>query len=69
MERQLVKSSAIHSVGYDINTEILEVELHDGSLYEYYKVSKRVYDDLMRASSKGEFFNEYIRNSYINKKL
>ncbi|ALG69308.1 KTSC domain-containing protein [Beggiatoa leptomitoformis] len=69
MHRQIISSSAILAISYDATTEILEVEFHDGTVYEYHKVSKGIYDDFMRASSKGTFFNDRIRDAYTNTRL
>lgn len=65
MERQAVSSSNISSVGYDTDSETLEVEfVKTGKLYEYYNVPQFEYDRLLDAPSIGIYFNANIRNSY-----
>lgn len=64
MIREPVASSNIESVGYDAPSETLEVEFHGGTIYQYYNVPEGLYDQLMAAPSKGQFFNTYIKNSY-----
>ena len=64
MDRSYVSSSNIASIGYDEGTDTLEVEFLNGSVYQYYNISKEMYDQLMRAGSKGQFFNAYIKNAY-----
>lgn len=65
MVRQAVSSSNLASVGYDPDSETLEVEfLKTGKVYEYYNVPQFMYDRLMAASSHGVFFNAEIKNSY-----
>lgn len=64
MQRDYVASSNISSIGYDSATEILEIEFQSGSVYQYYNVSSVIYDELMAASSKGQFFAYQIKNSY-----
>lgn len=64
MTRQLVSSSSIKSVGYDPDAKILEIELQRGGIYQYFEVPKRVYEDLINASSKGRYFTSYVRNEY-----
>lgn len=64
MERHIVSSSNIASIGYDQGTETLEVEFINGSVYQYYNVGQMIYDQMMEAPSKGRFLNMYIRNSY-----
>lgn len=64
MERYLVASSNIASIGYDESSQTLEVEFINGSIYQYYGVPQNMYDRLMEAGSKGKFLNTYIRNAY-----
>lgn len=65
MERQAVSSSNLASVGYDPNSETLEVEfVSTGKVYEYYNVPQFMFDRLMDASSIGKFFSAEIRNTY-----
>lgn len=64
MDRNYVSSSNIASIGYDEGADTLEVEFLNGSVYQYYNISKEMYDQLMQAGSKGQFFNAYIKNAY-----
>ena len=41
-----VESSHLVSMDYDSNTEILEIEFHDGSVYQYSKVPKSIWREL-----------------------
>ena len=61
MNRELVRSSNLKSVGYDPSNSILEVEFHGGRIYHYFKVPLEIYDALMKASSKGTFFDRKIK--------
>lgn len=61
---QNVSSTSLHSVGYDENTGTLEVKFVSGRVYQYYGVPPNMHGQLMRAPSKGQFFNTYIRRSY-----
>ena len=65
MERDLVNSSSIRSIGYDRSTDTLEVEFVNGSIYQYYDVPDNIYENFMVAPSKGQFFNTYVRNYYL----
>jgi hypothetical protein len=63
--RRPVESTLIRSIGYDLPSSILEVELFEGNrVYEYYDVPLSVYSRLMCAESKGIYFNEYIKDLY-----
>lgn len=64
MERYSVSSSNISSIGYELNSGTLEIEFTNGSIYQYYGVPENIYDSLMRESSKGKFFNIYIKNAF-----
>ena len=57
-----VDSSAIRAVGYDGCT--LTVEFHNGRIYDHPGVPYAVYAGLMRASSKGWYYNTHIRGRY-----
>ena len=69
MERNVVKSSNIKSVGYDEETEILEVEFKSGGLYQYKDVPKGIYDDFMSHESHGKYLAESIKNVYKFEKI
>ena len=64
MLKQSVGSTNLMSIGYDRETETLEVEFLNGRIYQYYGVPNNLHDQLMQAPSKGQFFNSYVRNSY-----
>lgn len=57
-----VKSSHIQSVGWDSQNKQMVVEWKHGTYA--YKTPKKVYDDLMKAESKGSFFNKNVRPNY-----
>jgi hypothetical protein len=62
-DRIRVKSSNIHSVGYDSQEMILQIQFLKGGVYKYYGVPETVFNALMRAESKGKFAR---RNIYYN---
>jgi hypothetical protein len=64
MEREPVSSSSLVSVGYDPNSETLEVEFIKSGIYQYYNVPQFLHERLMQAGSIGTFFNTEIRNCY-----
>lgn len=64
MIRKPVSSSNLKSVGYEEETQILEIEFNNGGVYRYFEVPKTVYFELMSASSHGKYFNQYIKNCY-----
>ncbi len=64
MERKAVESTTMKSVGYDPCAATLEIEFQSGTVYQYFHVPERVYQELMAADSKGEFFNKAIKGPY-----
>jgi len=64
MIREAVISSNIHSVGYDDEAQILEIEFHSGGIYQYYSVPRTIYGGLMNASSHGKYFHAYIKDVF-----
>jgi len=64
MDRILVQSSNIRSVGHDANSSTLEIEFNSGSVYQYLNVPESEYKNLMSASSKGRYLNRNIKGSY-----
>ena len=69
MEREPVSSSNLVSVGYDPNSETLEVEFKNTGLYQYYNVPLFMYERMMAADSIGRFFNAEIKNAYACSKV
>ena len=66
MKRQSVVSSNLASVGYDAVNEILEIEFNDGGVYQYFEVPENVYEELMSASSHGQYFDRNIKKAGYN---
>lgn len=69
MKRQPVISSNIQSIGYNVETMILEVEFNKNGIYQYYNVPQHVFGSFMNAPSKGRFFIRHIRDVYVFKKI
>ena len=69
MLRNSVKSSNLRSVGYDVYRQVLEVEFHSGSVYQYFNVPLGIYDGLMSASSHGRFHYHRIRDNYHYRRI
>ncbi|MEW6742535.1 MAG: KTSC domain-containing protein [Planctomycetota bacterium] len=64
MHRPPVRSSNIRSVGHDPASSSLQVEFHNGGIYQYSGVPETVYQGLMQASSKGIYFHNHIKDRY-----
>lgn len=64
MFRDPVDSSTIAAIGYDEESEVLEIEFVAGAVYRYLGVSTEVFDTFTKARSLGRFFNEHIKDAY-----
>lgn len=64
MQRKAVDSTTMRSVGYQAKSRILEIEFDSGMVYQYVGVPAKVYAQLLRAESKGRYFNGEIRDVY-----
>lgn len=62
--RSPLASSNIASVGYDKERMILEVEFHNGGVYQYFDVPERVYLELIKAPSHGAYYFNEVRGKY-----
>jgi len=69
MKPVTVRSSSLARVAYDGRRAILQVEFRDGTAYQYTGVPLGVYQDLLRADSKGANFNRRIRSLFPHKEL
>ena len=61
MDRTLIESTALTSVGYDDAAHVLEVEFVHGGVYRYLGVPRAVYDGLLSAESRGAYFDEHVK--------
>lgn len=65
MQRRATTSSAITEIGYE--NGVLEIKFVTGKTYRYFDVPELEYDRLMKAESKGAYFNANIRGQYKDK--
>ena len=64
IERQPVVSSDIASIGYDVSTEMLEIEFKATGVYRYFSVPQTVAGEFQRTPSPGKFFLQNIKGKY-----
>ncbi|HTO44428.1 MAG TPA: KTSC domain-containing protein [Burkholderiales bacterium] len=69
MERKKVNSSQIRSVGYDSATQMLEVELTDGTIWQYSKVPSEVHRRFMAAPTMISFYRDSIEDDYSRRRI
>ena len=61
MKTIAVDSTMLRTIGYDAERQLLQIEFHNRSVYQYFEVPATVYEELMQAPSKGAYFNQSIR--------
>jgi hypothetical protein len=69
MERKRVNSSKLRSVGYDEASQVLEVEMSNGQVYQYVGVYPEVYRRFMAAPNPTSFFDDKIDEEYTAKRV
>lgn len=69
MQRKRVNSSKIRSVGYDENSQTLEVELSNGQVTQYVKVYPEVYRQFMAAPNPTTFYDDKIAEDYTGRRV
>ncbi len=69
MERRKVSSSQIRSVGYDSGSQILEVEMSDGTVWQYSRVPSEVHRRLMAAPTIASYYRDNIEEEYARRRL
>lgn len=65
MQLKKVNSRDLLAVGYDAASLLFEVRFKISKrVYGFLNVPRKVYESFMQARSKGQYFNEHIKNRY-----
>ena len=64
-----VESSTLATIAYDRTRELLQLEFNSHALYLYFGVPATVHEALLRAPSKGSYFNHAIRGKFPYRRL
>lgn len=65
MDRDIVDSSMISSIGYEESSGTVEVEFRSsGQIWQYYDVPESTYYELRAAGSLGKAFNAMIKRQF-----
>ena len=67
--RTPIKSSQIYAIGYDQDSQTLEVEFPEGEIWQYQAVPSAVFQGFEMASSKGKYYSQKIKGKYTSRKL
>jgi len=69
MDRKRVNSSRLRSVGYDEKNQVLEIEMSNGQVWQYTKVSPEVYRRFMAAPNPTSYFDDKIAEEYSSRRV
>jgi hypothetical protein len=69
MERKKVNSDKIRSVGYEPGSQTLEVELSDGSIWQYTRVPSEVHRRFLAAPTMGSYYRDNIEEDYSRRRI
>ena len=65
MEREIINSEAIHSIGYDADNSILEIEFKKGGVvWQYMDFPEVLWYEFYHTESKGRYFHANIKGKY-----
>mgnify|MGYP003402989314 CR=1 FL=1 len=65
IETTPVNSSNLKAVGHDASTNTLQVDFHNGAIYQYHPFTAEGYKMLLEADSVGAFFNTQIKTNTL----
>jgi hypothetical protein len=69
MKYQAVKSSSIHSIGYEPETKTLGVTFHTGKTYHYDNVRADTHANMLASESIGKYFHSHVRPIFIGRQV
>jgi hypothetical protein len=64
MRSDAVESATLATVAYDTRNQVLQLEFRDRTIYQYFGIPAEVHEALLRAPSKGKYFNRAIRGQF-----
>lgn len=64
MNRTIIESSMIRSIGYDADNSTLEIEFNSGAIWQYFDFPESIWYEFEGADSQGKFFHREIKNQY-----
>lgn len=69
MDRLIVTSEVIYSIGYDAKKGDLEIKDKEGITLCYLGVPAKVYLDFMNSESVDTYFEKKIKNQFVFRKI
>jgi hypothetical protein len=69
MARVELQSTSLNAATYQGEYAFLELEFRNGAIYRYLGVPEQIYQELLSAESKGQYFHQHIRNRFPYTKI
>jgi len=66
---QPIQSELIYSVNYDAAAGMLTVVLYEDGVYDFADVPKEVYDGLLKAADRDQYYRDTIKSGFKGKKF
>lgn len=63
-----LQSSVLSSATYFLDAK-LQLQFHNGTIYQYFAVPPAIWTALLAAASKGAYFNRHIRDRFPHLRL
>ena len=60
----LVDSSNVSAIGYDEDSQTLQVEFNSGATYQYFDVPQQIFEGMLDAGSVGQFLNQHVKGVF-----
>ncbi|WP_217805688.1 KTSC domain-containing protein [Roseovarius sp. A-2] len=60
----LVDSSNVSAIGYDEDSQTLQVEFNSGATYQYFDVPQQIFEGMLDAGSVGQYLNQYVKGVF-----
>ena len=64
-----VSSSMAKAIGYDADSQTLQIEFASGAVYQYADVEEETWESLRDSDSTGKFFNSEIKSCYSSERV
>lgn len=69
MDKNPVTSSTIAAIGYDEDSQTLEIEFLNGNVYQYFDVPQYIGNEILNAPSCGQYLSQNIKGIYRYSKV
>jgi KTSC domain len=59
-----VDSSNVAAIGYEEDSQTLQVEFKNGTTYQYFDVPLAIFEGMRDAASVGQYLNQHIKGAF-----